>query len=661
MARLGEKPTRTQAEVASRKIDWIKVREQEQTDADALAKLKLRKWKQVVADVETDEIDAEGNITVVHSLVIRDRFDRNVLLSCANDIYGYPSITEGLDVLANVQRVFFHNGIKFDYRALRRVYPKWDMDREKITDTLVGARLVFIDQKKRDYALAKEGLLPGHLIGRHSLEAWGYRLRRKKGDFQGPWDVWCAEMQRYCERDTLVTRSLVRLMVKRGIHKPSMKQEMRLAWYLAEQERNGVPFNMEGARALQGRLADEREISGEKLRRFFGTWIEEGKKFTPKRDNKRYGYKAGVECTKLVYKEFNPASRPMIANRLTKVYGWKPKKFTDNGQAEISADTLKGLTFPEAPTLLRYLRLTKMLGTVAEGQHSWITNAVERNGRWQIHHAVNQSGAITHRAAHSHPNLGQVPKVGKPWGEECRALFYAPPGWTMVGADASGLELRCLGHHMTPWDDGVYGAWAVEGAVHAKVQALLGITDRSDIKGYDITKTFEYAHLYGAGNAKLGRIVRPGLGAERSTKWGKMYRDRYEGRMPALKFLLAKVQKEHAELGYVTAIDGRKIYTRSEHSALNSQLQGDGAIVVKYWMIEAARQMEIECGPQGWDNNWVSVLWVHDEEQWIVRDPFVDQAKDILVRTMPTTGLELGFRLPLAAEAKSGRNWAETH
>lgn len=151
-----------------------------------------------------------------------------------------------------------------------------------------------------------------------------------------------------------------------------------------------------------------------------------------------------------------------------------------------------------------------------------------RNGR--IHGSVITNGAVTGRATHAYPNIAQVPSVKKNkegnilmglaggFGHESRALFTVPQGHILVGADLSGIELRCLAHYMAPWDKGAYAKVILEGDIHSENQKAAGLPTRND------AKTFVYAFLYGAGNAKIGSIIGKGahaggLSQRGSTKW----------------------------------------------------------------------------------------------------------------------------------------------
>lgn len=626
----------------------------------------------VVFDCETDNLYED--VTKVHSLVLRD-LNTDVVLSCTSSAPGFPTIEEGLALLSKAERVYGHNIIDYDIPVLRKLYPSWTPP-ERVIDTLVSARLRWAHIKETDFALMRKGKLPGNLVGRHSLKAWGCRMGILKGDFgeTADWSTWSPEMQKYCERDTLVTRELILRIRKAGVSPESIETEHELAGYLSAQHRNGVPFDLQAAIALQGKLSQRREELAQLLVKEFGQFYIPGKEFTPKRDNKKMGYVAGATCTKLKLVDFNPTSRDHIANRLTFLYGWKPTSFTDGGKPQVDEGSLKGMDFPVAKVLMEYLLVDKRLSQLAEGKGAWMkfmTDARADGGKitglQHIHGTINQSGAVTHRATHREPNMSQVPKVTSQYGKECRALFFVPKGWKMLGADASGLELRCLAHYMAKYDNGAYGRIILEGRnedgtdIHSMNRKALGDIVPQDNKGRDDAKTFIYAYLYGAGDEKLGSIVAPHETPEKQAKLGAQLRKNFESGTPALKYLVRDVGVKVKKDGFLSVLDGRRAYVRHEHAALNTLLQCAGAVICKRWIITFNRMMRAEFGEQGWRGQWAAMLWSHDEIQVAVRDEIADRAAIIAVQAIDAMTEHFKFRLQLTGEAKLGANWKETH
>jgi DNA polymerase I-like protein with 3'-5' exonuclease and polymerase domains len=181
----------------------------------------------------------------------------------------------------------------------------------------------------------------------------------------------------------------------------------------------------------------------------------------------------------------------------------------------------------------------------------------------------------------------------------------------------------------------------LNGDIHQKNADAAGITRPQ-------AKTLIYATLYGAGPSKIGSIV--GGGA----KEGNEVLHRFYSNTPKLRILMEKVQKVAAQ-GYVPGLDGRRILVRSEHAALNSLLQGCGAIIAKQWCIEAHKTFKKQ-GLPVWQ-----VAFVHDEIQIETEEKYGDEVAHIMCSAASQAGTTLGFRCPVDAESKIGKNWFDTH
>ena len=623
----------------------------------------------MVFDTETNGL--LDQVTRVHCLVLRD-MESDSVVSCTDSAPGFTSIAEGLSLLSEAETVYGHNIIKYDEPVLKKMYPGFRF-KGVVRDTLVTASMRWAHIEGTDWEQYRKGTMPAAFIGKHSLEAWGHRLGVLKGDYKKThsFEKWTPEMQQYCDQDTVVCKALVQRIRAAGLSAQALEIEHELAYYLFQQERNGWPFDMDKAIALQGLLVKKREAVETELRSAFEPWSVSMGIFIPKRDNKAKGYKKGVPIERFRTVEFNPASRDHIADRLQKLYGWQPEEVTEGGKPKVDENTLKGISAPPVAKLREYLLLAKRLGQLAEGKEAWLTHATNKGpegglltGLMHIHGGVIQNRAITHRASHVHPNLGQVPKVGNPYGEECRELFYAgPPGWIQVGADASGLELRVLAHYMAQYDSGVYATTLLQGDVHSITQQALIEWVGEGKKGRDKAKTWMYAFLYGAGDEKLGKILSPGLSKEIHKRVGEKSRALYLGKLPALQYLLKDIRNKVISKGYVVLIDGRRCYIRSEHAALNSLIQGTGAIICKRWIVEYNRRLVALFGPQGWRGLWAALGWIHDETQVAVRKraDLLMQVPSVLVESIRHMTTHFTFRCPLDGEAKLGANWKETH
>lgn len=626
--------------------------------------------KRVVFDIETNGLLDE--VTRLHCLVLRD-LDSDALVSCTNSAPGFRSIEEGLSLLSEAERVYGHNNIRFDLKVISKLYPSF-VPKGEVRDTYVMCMMRYAHIKDSDFARANKGTLPKKLIGRHTLEAWGYRLGvAKVGVEIEDWSQWTPLMQARCESDTAVTKTLIHRLRASGVSPESIETEHELAYYLYQQERNGWPFDVEKATALQASLAAKRQAAEQELRDEFGSWQVSLGMFTPKVNSKKFGYIKDVPVERFKTIDFNPSSRDHIANRMQKLYGWKPEVFTDGGKPKVDANALKGLNYPPVVKIREYLLLDDFLSALAEGKQALLKNFTDQGaeggkltGLNHIHGGVIQTGTVTHRASHIKPPLTQVPKVGKPFGAESRALLHVPKGWVQIGADASGLELRCLAHYLAKYDDGAYGRALLEGDVHSITQKALIEWVGEGKKGRDLAKTWMYAFLYGAGDEKLGKILAPGKSQKEQERIGAHSRKMFLKNLAALDYLLRDVKKKHNKQGYLISLDGRRVYTRSEHSALNSLLQCAGSLICRRWMVVYNRAlMDLFDTPPGggWQHPWAALGWFHDENQLAVwDDPLcIDATKIVLVDSIRSMTSHFNFRCPLDGEAKVGRNWMETH
>ena len=508
--------------------------------------------------------------------------------------------------LDNCDLIIMHNGICFDAPVLRQSW-KVSMKPSQVCDTLVLSRL-----------------LSPSLEGGHSLAAWGQRLGFPKDDFSD-WDGGLtAEMEKYCIQDTLVTEKLYKHLVlelkQQKFDQRSIDLEHKVQAIIAKQERNGFKLDERKATILLSELQGKLSAIEAEMQSIFPTK-------TIERVSEKTGkpLKAKVEV-------FNPGSRKQIAERLQEK-GWKPDRFTETGQPIVDEGTLEGIDIPEAKAINEYLMLQKRVAQI----ESWL-KALGSDGR--VHGKVITNGAVTGRMTHMSPNMAQVPNSGSPYGEDCRDLWIVDKGYKLVGIDASGLELRMLAHYMK---DDAYTSEVVSGDIHTANQKAAGLETRNQ------AKTFIYAFLYGAGDAKIGTVV--GAGAEE----GKELKSRFLQNTPSLEELRQLVSKIAKNKGTLPGLDGRRVQVRSDHAALNTLLQSAGAIVMKQALVllnDELRRAKI---------NYKFVANVHDEWQIEVEEARAEEAGKLGVLSIERAGKVLNMRCPLSGEYKVGNSWKETH
>ena len=511
------------------------------------------------------------------------------------------------EYLASCDLIIMHNGINFDSQVLKETW-KVTMKLSQVCDTLVLSRL-----------------LNPSLEGGHSLEAWGQRLGFPKGDFSD-WDSgWSQEMEDYCIQDTLVTAKLYSHLVaelkQQEFSPKSQELEHEVQAIITKQERAGFKLDEVNALQLLAELKTKLDSIQVEMQRIFPPKITSGRT-----------HKTSGKPLRDIVEPFNPGSRKQIAERLIEK-GWKPTKHTEKGSVIVDETTLEGIDIPEAKAIAEYLMLQKRIAQV----ESWL-EAMEADGR--VHGKVITNGAVTGRMTHHSPNMAQVPNSSAVYGPECRALWTVEKGNKLVGIDASGLELRMLAHYMSDDD---YTNEVVSGDIHTTNQKAAGLETRNQ------AKTFIYAFLYGAGSSKIGKIVGG------SAKEGQRLIDSFLRNTPKLAKLREKVSRVYAKKGTLPGLDGRQLLVRSEHSAVNTLLQGAGAIVMKQAVVLLYKKLVKA-------NIWHEFKAnVHDEWQIECKEADAEKVGQLGVESIEEAGKILNMRCPLTGEYKVGNNWKETH
>ena len=575
-----------------------------------------------IFDIETDGL--LETMTKVHCIVIYD-IDNDKMHSFDGQETRLR-FDDAIFLLKNFSEIIGHNILNFDLPALKKIFKFEPEPTQIIRDTLVWSKLVYPNRGQRD---ADNKAIDKDQYGRHSLKSWGQRLNFPKNDFD-EFEEFSQEMLEYCENDVELNYKLYCKLLEANFSDESVQLEHEIHTICLKQTDNGFPFDVGKATKLYAKLAEKRDRLQKELKEVFGSWIvDEGE-----RKNGTY--------SKIKIVDFNPNSRKHIAKRLTELRGWKPKEFTPTNEPKVDEEILSKLDYPEAQLMAEAFRVNKLIAQLSEGKHAWLYH--EKNGR--IHGSVNTMGSISSRCSHSHPNIGQVPSVKTEYGKECRELFYAPQGWSLLGCDISSLEIRVVSHYLASFDGGSYAKTVVNGDVHEANRKAANLPTR------DQAKTFIYGLLYGAGEAKLGQIVGKDKGE------GRKLKNRFFKKVPAFQKLREKVFKK-AERGYLFGLDGRKVPVRSKHSALNTLCQSAGAIICKKWVVEFHKMMDLLGFKE--DVDYQQVAFVHDEIQVLVRNGLEDEVGKTAVKAITKSGALLNLRVPLTGEYNFGANWAETH
>ena len=573
--------------------------------------------RKVILDIETDGLKPKK----VWVVVLKDVATNEV------SILRNPTSDSLKEFMGNVTHIIGHNVIAYDLRVLHKLLG-FDSTTARVTDTLVLSRLY-----------------NPSLEGGHSLREWGLRLKLHKGDYDD-WSKLTEEMITYCVQDVEVTHAVLNWLTRKlaPFGDESIEMEHSVQKVIATQIENGWLLDQKQAIDLLGTLYEKKFELETRVRDTFKPLPVFIKEIVPK--YKKDGSLSNVglkflgdsyalvsgSFSRVDYPDFNLGSRQQIGKYL-QWFGWQPKDFTEHGQPIVDEKVLSNVEdIPEAQLIGEFLLVQKRIAQV----ESWV-DAVEDDGR--VHGYVNSIGAVTGRMTHSSPNMAQVPAGYSPYGKECRACWVVPKGYKLVGCDAAGIELRMLSHYM---DDAEYIKEILHGDIHTANQTAAGLATR------DQAKTFIYAFLYGAGDAKLGTITGG------SARDGRRLKSQFLTNTPALANLRDRVGTA-ANRGYLIGLDGRKLWIRSPHAALNTLLQSAGAIVMKKALTILEEYATI------YNIQYKFVGNIHDEIQAEVRE---DQAKTfgwLAVECIKAAGVKLNLRCPLDGDFKIGESWEQTH
>lgn len=639
----------------------------------------------LVSDIEANGLYNE--VTEVHCIVTKDKATGEVRKFFDKDIGEQPngSIEDGVRYLSSADMVVGHNWIGYDIRVLNKLYPIiYPFTPDKVRDTYI--RSLMFDphrQKHRDCPVSKTTVDGRKQIGPHGLENWGYIVGRGKVEHED-WTKFTPEMLHRCVEDVHITD----LVDNRLIHEEdgwdwSLAEwiEKKFAYVMAEQETHGWLFDTDKAHECLRRL-DERveEIDKEVMPRIPPIIKGSPKEFTQirKKDGGYYtnfikwfeGSGIGDFFTmssfvgphsRVTVEPINLASQAQVKDYLLSV-GWVPTEWNYKMDGKRPAKDESGKLIKSSPKLTEdsFESLQDDTGkliaeriTVSHRRsqiQGWV-DSVRPDGR--IEAGGNSVGTNTARVTHR--NVVNVPKAeeGIFFGKEMRSLFIVPQGCKLVGADLSALEDRVAGHHTYKYDGGAYGKYLLSGDVHQKAADMMGV---SRFEG----KTCNHALKYGCQPAKLAEMLGVSF-HEAKELWDKWWdahpslanlRDVIQSVLEKRGFLKNGKLKHGA---YIKGLDGRKLFLRSAHSALNARIQNAGSVVHKMVCIYIH---------EGIEDRWLDAHIVgnfHDETQTEVAEEDVEEFKKVVAEAEKKVNEFFKFKIPMKLEPEVGLTWKETH
>jgi DNA polymerase I len=327
---------------------------------------------------------------------------------------------------------------------------------------------------------------------------------------------------------------------------------------------------------------------------------------------------------------------------------------TQKGQPSTSEDVLEQLAEDhELPRLiLEYRGLTKLKSTYTDKLPTEIDARTKR-----IHTSYHQAVAATGRLSSSDPNLQNIP-IRTAEGRRIRQAFIAPPGFKLLAADYSQIELRIMAH--LSGDEGLLAAFASEQDVHRATAAeVFGVAlEAVTADQRRSAKAINFGLIYGMSAFGLAKQ----LGLERAE--AQTYVDRYFERYPGVRRYMDETRASARRSGFVSTVFGRRLYLPeinarnsqlrqyAERSAINAPMQGTAADIIKRAMIGVAAWLDSE-QPRA-----RLIMQVHDELVVEVPEERAVDVGDNIVRIMEGAA---ELRVPLRVDRGLGANWDEAH
>ena len=452
----------------------------------------------------------------------------------------------------------------------------------------------------------------------------------------------------------------------------SIKAEHIIHQICVQQEVDGFNFDKEKAEGYLEFLDSERERLYNNIRPRLKLEIEnKGPVNRPFKKDGSYSkmiydwfsligkeYDVGGQFSRVNWKEPDLGSRQKLMKQLSR-HGWRPIEYTPKGNPKLTEESMEILEGGVGKDIALWYVLSHRRSQL----QGWVDN-VREDGR--ITAGIIPLSTNTNRASHilvanlpksNHDNNHNViwyPEGKVVFGSEMRSVFIPSMGNVLVGADASGLELRCLAHRM---NDSNFTKELLEGDIHTE---MWNMTKDVGVETRSVQKNVTYSMIFGASDRKIGETA--GItGDRRQRDVGKVIRQRLMKGLPALDKLIKQVQSA-SKRGHLIGLDGRKISMRKgedgkvmEHKALNTLLQSDGAIVMRYAMIykeKWKKQRNIQSKQVG---------YFHDEWQEDSIPEHADVVGEICCDAIRQTGKYFNFNCPLDGEYKKGSSYAETH
>lgn len=604
----------------------------------------------IIYDIETNGlIDTVTNIWIA----VTKNIETNEIVTFSDYDPDSKPLNELISYLNKAKVIIGHNIIGYDNIVLHKLL-NWKPSNIKFIDTMLLSQM---NNYRRE--------------GKHSLGNFGKILNDAKGDFKD-FDKYSKEMKEYAIQDVNLNHKVYNYVVKeanelianRPTYKRALQTEHAIAELCSEQVKNKWKFNLPLAKKHYEYLTAEMKKIEDKVNPTLKprkVMIDKEPKTAKYLQNGNFSSVTCRMLSQFLGEEIQPNDThkwnsndtfqryemiPADLGNMEQVRGmlldsgWKPTQFTPKGEPKITEDSIHTIQGDLGKEILHYYSL-RSRHSVLKG---WIELAEENNGRVYVE-AFNV-GTPTFRQRHS--KIVNVPNVNSFFGKEMRELFVADDGKVMVGCDSAGNQIRALCHYLNNKDINEH---VLNGDIHQRTADIVGVSRQ-------LAKSLLYATIFGAGFAKLGKMVN---GIEDLEK-GKEVKNKLYVAFPGLKELNNRLNKffyttqNKDGIGFIPALDGRKIYAESSFKLLNYLLQAYEAITVKSAVVNAFKMFKEE----KLDVDMLGLI--HDEVQVQTKPKNTKRVKEILSYSFGDfITKELDLNIQMAGDAKEGNNWYETH
>jgi DNA polymerase-1 len=619
--------------------------------------------------IATFDCEANGLLDeadTIWCVIIKDHSDGQIYS------YGPDRIPDAIVHLSSFDALIGHNSIAYDFPLLRKLYG-WEYAGEKI-DTLLMSRMQRPERKLPP-------MCKNRLAGPHSVEAWAYRIGEDRKLEHEDWSQYSEAMLARCVRDCELQYKIYLALLEEGAGEGwerAHKLNHKLFHYLEKQESYGWLVDRKWfefcIRVLDRYIAaiDRKVVPQLPLVTEIGETKKDGEWGYVKKPflksgllNERVvdllGERAIYVCGPFSRIAFRPVD--LNSNQETKEFllaqGWEPAEWNTNNEGKRTSpklsktDPFEGIDGELGRMVARRVQARHRKSQI-EG---WLA-AIRPDGRIAAEvGGVATTGRLTHRVIVNVPS----PTTKSFFAKQMRKGFIAQPGWKLIGVDSKSNQIRQLAARI---DDPAFTEFVLSGLdIHERNRQLSGVPTRT------IAKNLYYGTIFGAGDAKIGKLVGGGKAEGKALKaqfftalptfpaW--IEGEIAKWRQTASKWWNKRYGKWQYESGYITGLDGRPILVKVEKDILAFYLQSDESIQMASAYCWANKQLEKK--GYKWGEDYGFCIWMHDEFQVEAREEIAEDVARICSDAIAWAGKWLKIKCPHEGDIKIGRNWFETH